>query len=214
MVALWLQSFRKYLPAKFNSTGSLVAVNPIWLISSAGIFVFFYLVSPRLEKRLNYYQEAMRNPEKRVSTYQWRDGSLPAPLNSLVKSVIWKDTRIIGEPYSSFTYFLWHASRVVDVLPEIAALVRSSSSDTDNLFGDSGTVPLVALLSGRSIAAKEVDTNLQRYKSGNASVVELIGKIDVPSTRYILLRDNFGVAALPEIGRLVREKYKEKNEFD
>ncbi len=213
MVALWVQSFRRYLPVKFNPTGSLVAVNPAWLVASAVMFVFFYLVSPRLEKRLNYYQEAMRNPEKRTSNYQWREGALPGPLNDVVKSFIWKDTRIIGETYSSFTYFLWHASRVVDVLPEIAGLVRSSSSDTDYLFGDSGTVPLVALLSGRGIAAKEVDTNLQRYKSGNASVVELIRKIDLPSTRYILLRDNFGVAALPEIGRLVREKYKEKQVF-
>ena len=85
--------------------------------------------------------------------------------------------------------------------------IKDKSSPTGEVFGDSGTVPLLALQSNRRIAANQVDTNIQRYRSGSTDADTLIKEIDNEKTELIILRHRFGVAGLKQVKRLVEEKY-------
>lgn len=165
--------------------------------------------SPALESKLKYWDREMEKPAAdRVRAYQWRDGALPGFANSLVRGLLWKEERLIGERHTEFNYLLWHESRVLDVVDDVVAEIEARTDEDDAIFGDSGTVPLFALLSGRRIAANEVDTNSQRYRSGNADPEETARKVDEEGTKLIILRNRFGVAGVPEIRRLVATKYR------
>jgi hypothetical protein len=147
-------------------------------------------------------------PEQRVHSYTFKPGPLPELVNDWVRYLIWRDERIIGETYNVFNYYLWHESRVMDVVDEIVETIARETAPGDEIFGDSGTVPLFALLTGRRIAGNEVDTNIQRYRSGNADPKALISKIDNYKTKMIILRRNFGVFGVAEVRRLVEAKYR------
>ncbi len=173
------------------------------------LFVLSYFLSPRLEGNLVYYQNSMKkDPKDRVHTYTWQPGLLPDSMNAVVKSTLWSEERTIGEPYARYNYLLWHESRILDVVDEVVETIKRETSPDSYIFGDSGTVPLFALLSGRGIAANEVDTNIQRYRSGNADPKELIKRIDNDKTEMIILRRRFGVAGVKEVMQLVKTKYR------
>lgn len=208
MVSNWLVNVKAIFSIKGRNNES-PAFSASWLRASLALFLVFYFISPRFERKLEYYKAAMRDPQKRSATYVWQDGNLPDVFNTAVKNLFWRDVRVIGNNYSSFTFYLWHCSRVLDVIFEIAEEVKKMAKSGDTLFGDSGTVPLVSLLTNLGIAGNEVDTNIERYRSGNADPRELIEKIDKTATRFILLRDKFGVAVLPEIQNMVARNYKE-----
>ena len=53
-----------------------------------------------------------------------------------------------------------------------------------------------------------MDTNIQRYKSGNADPDEMVASIDDPSTALIILRNRFGVAGVKQLQKLVKQKYE------
>jgi hypothetical protein len=181
-------------------------------VLGAVVFVAFgiaFALSPLLERRLGYYQREMEKPPAdRVHTYEWKDGFLPGFLNRAVRALIWRDERVIGDPYLQHTYYLWHESRVFDIVDDVVGAIERETGEKGEIFGDSGTVPLFALLSGRRIAADEVDTNIQRYRSGNADPEELVRKIDKPTTEMIVLRERFGVAGVRQVVELVRSKYE------
>jgi len=173
------------------------------------VFAGLVALAPRLEARLGYYQREIDLPvDGRTHRYTWRASPLlPPGIDALVRATFWQDQRTIGERYSRFHYLLWHESRALDEIAGVVDEVRARTGPADRLFGDSGTVPLVALLADRRIAADEVDTNIQRWKSGQADPATLVRRIDRPSTRLIVLRPRFGVGGLPAIRRLVEEKY-------
>ncbi|MFO8074449.1 MAG: hypothetical protein R6V85_21515 [Polyangia bacterium] len=178
-------------------------------------FVVAFFTSPRLESRLRYWEREMsKPPAERVHRYTWRPGALPDCLDELIHRWIWRDERVIGEPYWSFTYLLWHESRVLDIADEVVEEIEKRSEPGDRIFGDSGTVPLFALLSGRGIAGDEVDTNIQRYRSGNADPEELVRRIDRPDTRLIVLRHRFGVSGVREVRELVDRRYRPVETFE
>jgi hypothetical protein len=145
---------------------------------------------------------------QRQANYQWKPGFLPDTVNQLVRAALWRDQRIIGERYSSFTFLLWHESRSFDLLEPMVSFINEHISPNGELFGDSSTVPLLALETQRSIAGRQVDTNIQRYRSDAAARRALIETIDTPNTDLIILRDHFGVAGLSEIQQLINDKYR------
>ena len=175
--------------------------------------VAFYR-SPGLEARLSYFQKSERQSVvERTHHYSFAPSPLPDAINDWVRAWFWKDERIIGEPYNTFNYYLWHESRVFDIADEVAEIIQKETSPSAAIFGDSGTVPLFALLSERDIAGNEVDTNIQRYRSGNADPRELISKIDNYKTEMIILRRRFGVSGVKEVRNLVETKYRRLKEI-
>ncbi len=178
----------------------------------AAVFVIFaasFFVGPRLEHDFGYYKQAMaKPPSRRVHRYAWQPGYLPDWLNAVVRKTLWSDERVIGNWYPRFRYLLWHESRVLDVVDDVVSTIQSETNSSGEIFGDSGTVPLFALLSGRRIAANEVDTNIQRYRSGSVEPQDLVERIDNPNTEMIIFRRRFGVAGVREVQALVRDKYE------
>ncbi|MDJ0764397.1 MAG: hypothetical protein QNJ97_15570 [Myxococcota bacterium] len=184
-----------------------------WAVLFA-VFVIAWALSPMIEHSLPYYARIMdKPPAARVSTYKWRSSPLPDWLNDPLKTLFWKDERTIGNTYHRFNYLLWHESRVFNILEDMVETINAHTTPQGEIFGDSGTVPLLALLSGNPIAGNEVDTNIQRYRSQNASPKELLRRIDSPKTEMIILRSRFGVAGVPEIQRLVSKKYTRLRTF-
>ncbi|HUT78433.1 MAG TPA: hypothetical protein VM285_12135, partial [Polyangia bacterium] len=114
---------------------------------------------------------------------------------------------------STFSHYLWHESRVLTITDAVVEEIRARTGPDDRIFGDSGTVPLFALLTGRDIAGNEVDTNVQRYRSGNADAAEIVSRIDAPSTKLIILRHRFGVAGVREVSDLVARRYRQVRVF-
>jgi hypothetical protein len=209
LVSLWVLGTKELISAKRQHRKFGFSKNAV--LGAGALLVIFALawfLSPALETNLKYYEKEMKKPpEDRIHTYDWHPGLLPEGVNGLVRSTLWRDERVIGEPHSSFNYYLWHESRVFDIMDKIVEKIEEKTTEEGEIFGDSGTVPLFALLSKRRIAANEVDTNIQRYRSGNANPRELIEQIDTPKTEMIILRNRFGVALVPEVRRLVKEKY-------
>lgn len=174
-----------------------------------GLFVLGMLLGPQVETSLGYYKNAMkRPPEQRVQKYEWVPGLLPDSINNLVRSLFWRDERMIGAWYNRFTYLLWHECKYLDIAEEAAATIERETSPQGEVFGDSTTLPLFALLSDRRIAANEVDTNIQRYRSGARDPTEMVALIDRPETEMIVLRHQYGVAGLREVMDLVKNKYR------
>ena len=214
LAALWIRGLVRLARARFriaaaSMTRGAVAGALILLAAFAACFLSSHL----LERNLDYFEKETASPsEDRI--YAWRDAALlPDCVNAAVRASLWRDERVVGAPTSSFTFYLWHESRVLDVVDDAVSEIRARTAEGDAIFGDSGTVPLLALLSGRGIAAREVDTNVQRYRSGNADAADLVRRIDAPTTRVVFLRGRFGVGGLPEIRDLVRREYVPDRSF-
>ncbi len=175
-----------------------------------GLFVLGMLLGPLAETSLGYYQNAMNQPpEKRIQRYRWEPaGLLPEAVDDLVRELFWYDERTIGSWYNRFTYLLWHECRYLDIAEDAAAIIERETSPEGEVFGDSTTLPLFALLSNRRIAGNEVDTNIQRYRSGARDPRQMISLIDKPSTEMIVLRPRYGVAGVGEVKHLVKTKYR------
>jgi hypothetical protein len=210
LVSRWIHSIWQLFRARWNIRQTGLSIQG--LVGGSVLFALFivcYIQSPRLEENLTYYQKAMKKPVSgRTHSYVWRPGLLPVAISDAVKNHLWLAERTIGSPYHRFNYLLWHESRILDIVEEVVQVIDQKVSKEGEIFGDSGTVPLFALLSGRRIAANEVDTNIQRYRSGNADPKKLIEEIDLPKTEMIILQNRFGVAGVLEVKKLVHKKYK------
>lgn len=178
------------------------------------LFAISYYLSPRLEARLSYYNKSGDDAsDESTHRYTFQPAPLPDGINNWVRTFLWHDERVIGDVYNTFNYYLWHESRVFDIVDKVVDIIKENTSGGAKIFGDSGTVPLFALLSERDIAGHEVDTNIQRYRSGNADPKELISKIDNHQTEMIILRRRFGVYGVPEVRKLVETKYRKLTEI-
>ncbi len=203
-----LGAFR-LLRAKGSLGGGRLSL-PALVGGSAAVVLFAasFFTSHRLEERLAYFKAGEDSGEEQSKYYTFAPSPLPFPVNPLVRSLFWQDERVVGTPYNTITFYLWHESRVFDIADQVVSLIDKETSTNGRIFGDSGTVPLFSLLSGRDIAADEVDTNIQRYRSGNADPKVLISRIDNYKTEMIILRRRFGVAGVKEVRTLIETKYR------
>ncbi len=178
------------------------------------LFVISYILSPNLEKQLTYYKKEIQKPiNERTHKYTFAPTALPDFINNMVREYLWQDDRVIGNSYGTISHYMWHESRIFEEAEEIVKIIKKETSPTGELFGDSGSVPMFALLSDRRIAGNEVDTNIQRYRSKNADPKELISKIDNYKTEMIILRRRFGVWGVDEVRKLVETKYRRLTEI-
>ncbi len=206
LVSRWVQGAAKLIRGELEKPHLMSFACGVVLFVA---FIMSYALSPMLERNLKYYKREMtKPPEDRAHTYTWNPGLLPDAVNEIVQNTLWKDVRVIGEPHTRFNYYLWHESRVLDIVGEVVETIEKESGTSGEIFGDSGTVPLFALLADRRIAGNEVDTNIQRYRSGNAKPKDLMERIDNQNTEMIILRHAFGVFGVAEVRRLVKDKYR------
>jgi hypothetical protein len=163
------------------------------------------LISPtRSEQRHTYTQ-----------SYIWRDAPLVGPLNGLVRALFFgSGARQADTWYLGITEYLWNQSRSFDSYPAIVDEVRAAAPDESaTVFGDSISLPLVALGSGRRIAADFADTNQQRFASGTTPPDAAIALLETAPPRLVLTSGNGGFYRFPEFQRWVTTHYRERRSF-
>ena len=144
--------------------------------------------------------------------YLWRDAPILGPLNGVIRAVWWRDVRRPGDLPFAPTEYLWNLSRGFDSYPALIAAVREESAVGDSIFGDSTSLPLVALGAGRRIAADFADTNLQRFVSGTTSPEATIAALEAAPPTLVLGAEG-GFMAVPELNAWVRERYQSTATF-
>jgi len=145
--------------------------------------------------------------KKYLKTYQFKEAPVPDFVNGAVRSLFWVDDRYDATFYNVWTLYLWHESRVFDQVFKAAKMLKEKCGPDDALFGDSGSAPLLSLLSGCRLAADESDTNILRFRSGLTNPDEFISRVEKDGLRFMLLRPRFGVAALPQVVNLQRSDF-------
>ncbi len=163
------------------------------------------LVSPqRAAQRASYSQR-----------YVWQDAPFIGALNGVVRALLWENgERAAGSWHLGPTEYLWNQSRGFDSYSAIVDEVRRSSPPEGTLFGDSGSVPLVALGANRRVALDLADTNAQRFVSGTtppATTIVALEELGGPT--LVLASRHAGVFSLPEFASWLDEKYSPLREF-
>lgn len=96
----------------------------------------------------------------------------------------------------------------------IARHLQERAAPGDTILGDSGVVPLVAVLGRLRIAGDEADTNAMRFSSGTTRIHEFLGRYDKQPPRYVILRGSdsgksfAGIGVIPEFRSWVARRYK------
>lgn len=130
-----------------------------------------------------------------VCRYGWADspaGWVPARFNAAVRRLWWGgDTIPDGRGYSSIENTLWHESRGAPLEPrflDAADAIVERACPGDTVFGDSGTAPMLANLTGLGVAGLVFDTNQQRFATGYIDPAETVRRIRADGARFVALR--------------------------
>ena len=156
-----------------------------------------------------------RQRETYTQSYRWKDAPGLGSLNPVVRWLLWSGgERAAGSWHNPATEYLWNLSRDFDSYPAIVEAVKRASPEGGTLFGDSGSVPLVALGAGRRVTADFADTNVQRFASGTTPPSVAIAKLEaVGGPTLILNSNNAGLFSLPEFRVYLEEHYAPLQQF-
>lgn len=163
-------------------------------------------VSPRRAEQLRTYAQ----------TYSWVDAPGLGAVNALIKALFWQDgVRVVNEDANAITQYLWQRSRWLNTAPAMVDAVRAQAAHLSqpSLFGDSTVAPLVALQAGLPVTSDLVDTNLQRIRTGNLQLSEVVSMLDTSPQALLLLGQSGGIGTLPELRAYVAAHYTLVNNF-
>lgn len=163
-------------------------------------------ISPKRASQLSTYSQI----------YSWVDAPGIGAINSLIKILFWQDgIRVVNEDANAITQYLWQRSRWLDIQPAMVAAVAEQASPNPqlSLFGDSTIAPLVALQAHVPLTADLVDTNMQRVRTGNLAVSEILALLETSPQALLLLGASGGIGALPELRAYVGQHYSALQEF-
>jgi hypothetical protein len=146
-------------------------------------------------------------------SYGWKDAPLIGPLNGLVRALFFEDgVRVPGSWHLGVTEYLWNQSRGFDSYPAIVDEVQRDAPARATVFGDSSTLPLVALGAGRRIALDFADTNVQRFTTGTTTPEDAIAALERdPPT--VVVSAGGGFYGLPQFKQWVQAHYSEVRSF-
>lgn len=151
--------------------------------------LFFTTVACMGSTRQEAAFEAWPSEKQKVGEsveFSWSESPLAPELDFLTRGLFWKETRIRGEEQHASAHYLWSKKRWFSTASAIADEVRKGTQSHSTLGGASTVAPLIALLSGRSIAAHEVDTNTKRFRSGLLSTQTYFERICRTPLVYIV----------------------------
>ena len=83
-----------------------------------------------------------------------------------------------------------------ETAPQIASFIRENSGDNGLVFGDSTSVPLIALFSGRKIALDMVDTNEMTFLSGLVGENDTLSRLRAIKPKFVVVRPLYGIGSL------------------
>jgi hypothetical protein len=150
---------------------------------------------------------ASASASTRHEKFEWVDSPSLGPLNPVVRTMLWRpDADGSTPPRHGVLRFIWRSTASFEAHPALVATVRSRARMKPGtvIFGDSNSVPMVALHSGLRIAGDVVDTNLQRFHSGRLTVAEVQRLLEVHAPALVVLSTKRGLGTLPEVQRMLR----------
>ncbi len=93
------------------------------------------------------------------------------------------------------------------------ANIVSTTKPSQNLFGDDGTVPLLALLTNKSIALNYIDSNEMRFTSGLSNFYIFEGELNKANLSYIIYRKGRGLHQILQFRQYAESRCKPYREF-
>lgn len=138
---------------------------PLHLGAAAALLALFALWEPWSAHANRVFPDEFEELGK-VNPYTWTEPPALPALAPVVRALFWEDSRLKGDMERGYKHFLWTKKRLFHSLPEIADWVREHSAPDETIAGASTSAPIIALMSGRRLAAGEADTNNKRFKSG------------------------------------------------
>lgn len=136
----------------------------------AGAVALLMLVGLAAYQPLSLAVGAERWPEEKAARYSlvcypWREGA-SGPFSPLVRQWLYTPCRTRGSAETGLLHYLWKKKGYLSRAEELATYIRTHSAPGDTILGASVVAPLLALLSGRDLAAGYLDTNAKRFKTG------------------------------------------------
>jgi hypothetical protein len=116
----------------------------------------------------------------------WAEAPLPGPVNAMLRYLFFENPARAYKNYGTITEYLFHESQYFEAAPQLAEYVSAHTKAGEQIFGDSSSAPLVAMLAGRRLAAHEADTNAMRFRSGITRPKELIEKVEKDGVKLVL----------------------------
>jgi hypothetical protein len=121
-----------------------------------------------------------------VKCYPWKESFPDNPLGGQVRARLWRHCRIQGSLEDPVPRYLWNKKHHFNEAHEVAAYIKANSAEGETLAGASMTTPLLAILSGRDVAAGFVDTNRKRFSAGLVTEEDFWAAVCRTPVRYIV----------------------------
>ncbi|MFH0862693.1 MAG: glycosyltransferase family 39 protein [Candidatus Altiarchaeota archaeon] len=121
---------------------------------------------------------------------------------------------VIMSSWAVLAYYVHESYYSFVTADPMADYINSKTGPGDEVFGDSMSAPLIALLAGRRIALDEADTNIQRF-SGTTDIREFLGRLEQsPMKTVIVSPPPQGVTNIPEVRSFLMQRCKAVKQFD
>lgn len=130
-----------------------------------------------------YIPNAFRPKDQEM---KWRDSPIPAA-NRFFKWCCWDSMALAGKKYGTTKELLYRQTDMFQAFNKISNYIIQHSSPKDQIFGDSISTGLIALISKRQIINDFADTNTMRFTSGITKPEEAIAQIDRPELKFVLV---------------------------
>jgi len=164
--------------AALRRTGAVLAVTGlIWMISLAPVAALDI-------GRTRFPTEARAAGQ--WACYPWKDSFPDNPFGAQVRARAWRHCRIKGALEEPVPRYLWNKKHHFAKARDIGAYIAENTSEGETIAGASMTTPLLALLSGRDVAARFVDTNRKRFTAGLVTEDEFWEAVCRTPLRYVV----------------------------
>ena len=140
----------------------------------------------------------------------WKSGSQLGALG--MSSVLLMLFLAAGYRTLSF-YNLEQRALAFDLAPLIAERIKEKLGPDETMFGDFGVVPTIALLSGRRIAATQVDSSVMRFVSGLYKIEDIIAAIEADHVKAVITRKGKDIAYYPPFHEYLQRQFSLNETF-
>jgi len=149
-------------------------------------------------------------PDMEIATGPaWQNAPiLPGWANSFVRAAFWADITESRRREGAVTGYLRHEARRFEALQPLVEEVRSRVPPEGTIFGDSISVPLIALLAGRRVALDDPDTQSVRFRSGGTPPAVMIARLEKAPPRLVIARAGWGFYIVPELRLWMETEYE------
>ncbi len=151
---------------------------------------------------------------ERTAAFDWTPPPILESLGDVVEVLFWRGERVKGAWQPGYAWYLQSKKRYFESCDEIASYVREHSAEGETITGASTVAPLIALLSGRAMAAREIDTNNKRFHSGLLRQEDFFEAICHDRVRFVVAAPSSAFSpTVPSNHATVREHFRPARRF-